>query len=80
MVVRLHCTAGGAAATGADEEAAIGGSAIGLRRWRSNGVAERGIQEIEGKLRAVFLGFLERIGRRVDARERVVSFIPEYAA
>ena len=46
----------------------------------SNGVAERGIQEIEGELRAIFLGFQERIGRRIDAGERVVAFIPEHAA
>ena len=41
---------------------------------------ERGVQEIEGDIRAVWLGFEERIGRKLDARERIVAFIPEYAA
>ena len=46
----------------------------------SNGVVERGVQEIEGHIRALFLAFQERIGNRVDTRERIVAFIPEYAA
>ena len=46
----------------------------------SNGVAERGVQEMEGHVRALFLAFQERVGSKVDTRERVVSFIPEYAA
>ena len=41
---------------------------------------ERGVQEIEGKMRALLLSLEERIGRRVDAKERIVAFIPEYAA
>ena len=45
----------------------------------SNGDAERGVQEVEGQIRAMFLAFQERIGRDVDARERIVAFIPEYA-
>ena len=46
----------------------------------SNGVAERGIHDTECKRRAIFLGFQEGVGMSFDARERVVSFIPEYAA
>ena len=46
----------------------------------SNAIVERGVQEIEGKMRALLLSLEERIGRRVDAKERIVAFIPEYAA
>ncbi len=46
----------------------------------SNGVVERGVESIEGQVRAIFLGFQERLGKRVDSRQRVVTFIPEYAA
>ena len=46
----------------------------------SNGVVERAVQEVEGKIRAVFLGLEERVGRKLDARERIVAFIPEYVA
>ena len=38
------------------------------------------MQEIEGRIRAIFLGLQERMEREVDARERIVAFIPEYAA
>ena len=46
----------------------------------SNGVVERGVQEIEGGIRAILLGLEARIGRAIDARERIIGFIPEYAA
>ena len=46
----------------------------------SNGPAERGVQEIEGQIRVLFLALQERVGRVIDARERIVAFIPEYAA
>jgi hypothetical protein len=45
----------------------------------SNGVVEREVQFIEGRMRAIFLGLQERLGRKLDARERIVAFIPEYA-
>ena len=45
-----------------------------------NGSVERGVQEMEGRIRAIYLGLEERLGFKVDARERIVSFIPEYAA
>ena len=44
----------------------------------SNGVVERAVQEIEGGIRAVYLGLEERLGIKVDARERIVAFLPEY--
>jgi hypothetical protein len=46
----------------------------------SNGVVEKGVGDVEGEVRAMFLGFQERLGKKVDARERIVAFIPEYAA
>ena len=46
----------------------------------SNGIVERAVQEIEGKMRAIFFGLEERLDRTLDARERIVAFIPEYAA
>ena len=46
----------------------------------SNGVVERGIQEVEGGVRALYLGLQEKLGRKVDAKERIVAFMPEYAA
>ena len=41
---------------------------------------EKGVQDIEGRIRSLFLGLEERIGRRLDAKERIVAFIPDYAA
>ena len=46
----------------------------------SNGVVERGVQEVENRIRAVFLSLQERMGVKLDARERIVAFIPEYVA
>ena len=46
----------------------------------SNGEVERAVQEIEGQIRALFLAFQDKVGRKVDCRERIVAFIPEYAA
>ena len=46
----------------------------------SNGGVERAVQELEGEIRAIFLGLQERLGRKLDARERIVAFIPEYGA
>ena len=46
----------------------------------SNGIVERGVQGIEGHLRALFLAFEKRINCKLDSRERIVSFMPEYAA
>ena len=41
---------------------------------------KKGVQDIEGRIRSLFLGLEERIGRKIDARERIVAFIPVYAA
>ena len=46
----------------------------------SNGIVEKTAQDVEGRIRAVFLGLQERLKRKIDARERIVAFIPEYAA
>ena len=45
-----------------------------------NGILERGIQGIEGHIRAIFLALRERMNGKVDSRDRIVMFIPEYAA
>ena len=45
-----------------------------------NGEVARGVQEMEGRNRALCLGFQERMGFKVNARERLVAFIPEYGA
>ena len=46
----------------------------------SNGRVERGIQGLEGQLRALLMAFEGRIGREINAKEPVVTFMPEYAA
>ena len=46
----------------------------------SNGIVEKAAQEIEGDQRAAWLAFEASIGREIDARERVVAFIPDYVA
>ncbi len=46
----------------------------------SNGIVERGIQGIEGHIRAIFLALSERLNGKLDSRDRIVMFIPEYAA
>ena len=46
----------------------------------ANGVVERGVQGVEGHIRAIFLALQRRMGRKIDAREKIVNFIPEYAS
>eukprot|EP00973_Karenia_brevis_P046933 6511772-Karenia_brevis.AAC.1 len=46
----------------------------------SDGVVERAVQEIEGRIRSLLLSLEERLNREVDAKERIVAFIPQYAA
>eukprot|EP00973_Karenia_brevis_P070776 9837721-Karenia_brevis.AAC.1 len=46
----------------------------------SNGIVERAVQEIEGRIRAILLSLEEGLGKEVDAKERIVAFIPQYAA
>ena len=43
-------------------------------------MVERAIQEVEGRVRAIFLNLEERMKITLDARERIVSYIPEFAA
>ena len=46
----------------------------------SNGRAERAVQTLEGQIRALLLSLEDRLGRRVDAKEPIVTHMPEYAA
>jgi hypothetical protein len=46
----------------------------------SMGVGERAVQELEGEIRSLFLAFERRTGGVLDAKERIVAFMPEYAA
>jgi len=41
----------------------------------SNGVVERGVQEIEGRIRALYIGLDDCLGRKIDARESILSFM-----
>eukprot|EP00973_Karenia_brevis_P055946 7782012-Karenia_brevis.AAC.1 len=42
----------------------------------SNGIVERAVQEIEGRIRAILLSLEERLGSDIYAKERIVAFIP----
>ena len=46
----------------------------------SNGVVGRGIQGVEGHVRALFLALQGRLGREINARGKIVNFILEYAS
>ena len=46
----------------------------------SNGVVERGVQGVEGHITAIFLALQGRMGRKIDARQKIVNFIFEYAS
>ena len=46
----------------------------------SNGDVERMVAEMEGQIRSLWLGLQARLGRSLNAKERIVAFIPEYAA
>ena len=46
----------------------------------SNGVVERGVQEVEGVMRSMRSALEERIGEKVAVDERVVTFMAEHAA
>eukprot|EP00973_Karenia_brevis_P028067 3865025-Karenia_brevis.AAC.1 len=41
----------------------------------SNGVVERAVQEIEGRIRSLLMSLEERLVREIDAKERIVAFI-----
>ena len=55
------------------EESPVGSSG-------SNGVAERGVQGLEGQIRVLCLALQERLGIKMDPRWPIVAFMPEYAA
>eukprot|EP00973_Karenia_brevis_P067966 9455799-Karenia_brevis.AAC.1 len=46
----------------------------------SNGVVERAVQDIEGRIRAILLSLEERMNREINAKERIVVFMPACAA
>ena len=46
----------------------------------SNGRAERAVQALEGQIRILLLSLENRLGVSIDAREPLVTYIPEYAA
>jgi hypothetical protein len=46
----------------------------------SNGIVERSVQTIEGKMRSILLASEERIGEEISPTEPVAQFIPEFAA
>jgi len=43
-------------------------------------VVERGVQGVEGHVRALFLALQGRIARKLDAEENLVNFGPECAS
>ena len=46
----------------------------------SNGRAERAAQTLEGQIRVLLLSFEQHVGAKVDVREPLITYIPEYAA
>eukprot|EP00973_Karenia_brevis_P093699 12418637-Karenia_brevis.AAC.1 len=42
----------------------------------SNGIVERAVQEIEGRIRAILLSLEERMKKEINAKEIIVAFIP----
>ena len=46
----------------------------------SNGIVEREVQEVEERIRVLFLGLEERLGRKLGTMERILSFMHEYVA
>ena len=51
-----------------------------VKQSKSNGLVERAVQDIEGGVRAMFIALQERLGLKMQAKERIVAFIPEYVA
>ena len=46
---------------------------------RSNGVVERAAQTIEGQIRVMKSALEGRLGKKVDAEKKIVTFMAEYA-
>ena len=51
-----------------------------VKSSQSNGVIERGVQAVEGQMRALLLALGRRLKIKVHAEEKVVMFMAEYAA
>ena len=51
-----------------------------VRSSGSNGRAERAVQALEGHIRVLLLALEARLGTTVDAKEPIVTYMPEYAA
>ena len=46
----------------------------------SNGIVEHAVQDVEGAIRGLLLALEAHLGMVIDSRERIIAFIPEYAA
>ena len=46
----------------------------------SNGIVEHAVQDVEGAIRGLLLALEAHLGMDIDSRERIIAFIPEYAA
>ena len=46
----------------------------------SNGIVERAVQTIEGRMRTILIALEDRIGEDILPTEPVAQFIPEFAA
>ena len=46
----------------------------------SNGIVERGIQGVEGQIRALLLALEERTAVKINPQTPIVTILPEYAA
>ena len=46
----------------------------------SNGIIKRAVQEVEHLIGRLVLALQQRLGLKLDAKERIVAFMPDYAA
>ena len=51
-----------------------------VRSSGSNGRAERAVQSIEAQIRVLLLSLEQNLGFKIDAREPILTYLPEYAA
>ena len=51
-----------------------------VRSSGSNGRAERAVQSVEAQMRVLLLSLEQNLGFKVDAREPILTYLPEYAA
>ena len=47
---------------------------------KSNGLVEAAVQDVEGVIRGILFNMEAKMGVDIDSRERIIAFIPEYAA